>query len=220
MSTPQDQALFQRFGKALPAGTVLCREGEVGREMYVIQEGKVRISKKVRDVEKVLAELGAGAFLGEMSILLNKPRSATATVVEDSKVLVIEPKTFEAMVKGNAEIAIRLIKILADRLQEADDQIENLLLKDSTSRVVHMLMRTAEKKGKANPDGSKMVPATDQTLAQATGLEVSQVQEILGKLEKANLLKRAPDHFVVAEASKVQKFLEYLALKEQFGEAV
>jgi len=220
MSSPVDDQLFQRFGKQLPNGTVLCREGEVGREMYVVQSGKVRISKKVRDVEKVLAELGPGAFLGEMSILLNKPRSATATVIEDAKILVIEPKTFEAMLKGNAEIAIRLIKVLADRLQEADDQIENLLLKDTTSRVVHMLLRTADKRGKALPDNSRTVPVTEQALAQQTGLETAQVQDVIGKLEKAGLIKRQPDHFIMAESSKVQKFLEYLALKEQFGEAV
>ncbi|MCB0218971.1 MAG: Crp/Fnr family transcriptional regulator [Chrysiogenetes bacterium] len=215
-----DDALFQRFGKAFPAGTVLCREGEPGREMFVLQEGKVRISKQVREVEKVLAELGSGAFFGEMSILLNKPRSATATVTEDSKLLVIEPKTFEAMIKGNSEIAIRLIKILADRLQEADDQIENLLLKDSTSRVVHMMMRTAEKKGQDVGEGWRTVPASGAMLAQQTGLEPRQVEDVVSKLEKAQLLKRQGEGFVLAETGKVQKYLEYLALKEQFGEAI
>lgn len=211
--------LFERFGKAFPAGTVLFREGETGREMYVLQSGKIRISKKVRDVEKVLADLGAGAFFGEMSILLNKPRSATATVLEDSKVLVIEPKTFEAMLKGNAEIAIRLIKVLADRLQEADDQIENLLLKDSTSRVLHMLMRTAEKRGQEAGNGMRKVPVTQEGLAAQTGLETAVVADVLSKLEKAALCKRESDHILIAESGKVQKYLEYLALKEQFGES-
>ncbi len=213
----QEDALFQRFGRVFPAGTTIFEEGAEGREMFVLQEGKVRISKKVRDVEKVLADLGPGAFFGEMSILLNKPRSAKAVVLVDSKLLVIEPKTFEAMLKGNAEIAIRLIKILADRLQEADEQIENLLLRDDSSRVVHFLTRQADKKGKP-VDGGRFIPGNKEQIASQTGTDPKHVNDILEKLVKGNLLKIQADGFIVAETEKLRKFLEYLALKEQFGE--
>src|SRR5438874_2596705 len=114
-----DDHLFSKFGKVFPAGTVLFREGEAGHEMYVVQVGRVSISKQVGDVQKVLSILGQGEFFGEMSILNNKPRSATATVAEDAKLLVIDSKTFEAMVRGNSEISVRMIKKLAHRLQEA-----------------------------------------------------------------------------------------------------
>jgi len=97
-----EEALFQRFGKEFPMGTVLFREGDVGREMYVLQSGKISISKKVRDVEKVLAILGPGEFFGEMAIISNKPRNASATVEDDARVLVIDPRTFEAMIRGNS----------------------------------------------------------------------------------------------------------------------
>ena len=123
----EDQ-LFQRFGREFRKGHVLFREGEPGREMFVVQSGKVNITKTVRETEKILATLGPGEFFGEMAILNNKPRSAGATMAEDGKLLVIDPRMFEAMIRGNVEIAVRLIKKLSDRLQEADDQIENLLL--------------------------------------------------------------------------------------------
>ena len=138
----EDQ-LFQRFGREFPKGTLLFKEGEPGKEMYVVQSGKVNITKNVRDTEKVLATLGPGEFFGEMSILNNKPRSAGASMAEDGKLLVIDPRTFEAMIRGNVEIAVRLIKKLSDRLQEADEQIENLLLRDPNSRVVHNLLQQA-----------------------------------------------------------------------------
>src|SRR5690349_2562721 len=97
-----EETLFQRFGKELPKGTVLFREGERGKDMFVLQMGKVAISKTVREVETVLATLGPGEFFGEMSIISNKPRNATAIVAEDAKLLVIDIKTFEAMIRGNA----------------------------------------------------------------------------------------------------------------------
>src|SRR6185503_1008906 len=103
-----EETLFQKFGKEFPRGTFLFHEGDPGKEMFVLQAGKISISKKVRDVEKVLATLGPGEFFGEMAIISNKPRNASAEVVEDAKLLVIDPKTFEAMIRGNSEIAVRM----------------------------------------------------------------------------------------------------------------
>src|SRR3954465_9021863 len=135
-----EETLFQRFGKEFPKGTVLFNEGEPGKDMFVLQSGKISISKKVRDVEKVLAVLGPGEFFGEMAIISNKPRNASAVVHDDAKLLVIDPKTFEAMIRGNAEIAVRMIKKLAERLSEADAQIENLLMADPASPLLHHLL--------------------------------------------------------------------------------
>src|SRR5437660_9679359 len=175
----EDQ-LFQRFGREFPRGTVLFKEGEPGKEMYVVQSGKVNITKRVRDTEKILATLGAGEFFGEMSILNNKPRSAGATIAEDAKLLVIDPRTFEAMLRGNAEIAVRLIKKLGERLQEADDQIENLLLRDPTSRVVHVLMQSATRRGKETPQGT-LVPGNLRELHARMGLKPDEVDDALNK---------------------------------------
>ena len=113
-----EEALFQRFGKEFPKGTVLFREGETGKEMFVLQAGRVVITKTVRDTEKTLAVLGPGEFFGEMALISNKPRNATAAVEEASRLLVIDPKTFEGMIRGNSEIAVRMIKKLAERLGE------------------------------------------------------------------------------------------------------
>ncbi len=211
----EEQALFAKLGKVFPAGTVLFKEGETGREMYVIQSGKVKISKQVRGEEQVLAILGPGEFFGEMAILNNKPRSATATVVEESKMLVIDPKTFELLLKNNIEIAIRMIKKLAQRLQEADDQIESLLYKDANSRVVHTLTRSADHHGKSVEGGVK-VGLTDKDLAGKTGLAPEQVEEILSRLEKAKLIQRVEDGIIIADVNRLRKYLEYLSMKEQF----
>src|SRR3979411_1278328 len=100
---PGEDQLFQRFGREFSKGLVLFREGEPGKEMYVVQAGKVNITKTVRETEKILATLGAGEFFGEMSILNNKPRSAGAVVAENGKLLGIDPRTFEAIIRANGE---------------------------------------------------------------------------------------------------------------------
>lgn len=211
-----EDILFQKLGKTFPPGTILFREGEQGKEMFVIQTGKVKIFKEIRGEEQVLAILGPGEFFGEMAILNNKPRSASAIVIEESKMLVIDPKTFEMMVKNNTEIAVRMIKKLAQRLQEADDQIESLMLKDANSKVAHFIARMVEKEGKTVPDGTKISVKPDD-LALKTTVSKEEITEILSRLEKAKLVRLEPDGIVVFDINKLNKYLEYLTMKEQFG---
>jgi CRP/FNR family cyclic AMP-dependent transcriptional regulator len=210
------ERLFERFGREFPAGTVVFAEGDVGNEMYVIQTGKIDITKHARDVEKVLVTLGPGAFFGEMAIINQKPRSASAQVVEDARLLVIGPKTFEAMIRSNSEIAVRMIKILAQRLQEADEQIENLMLRDHNSRVVHYLTNLAAK-GKDVPGGI-LVEVDLDSIAQKIGLDNAQVQEVLSKLFKAKLIRDAEGGMLIHDVNRLREFLEFLEMKEKFGD--
>ena len=212
-----EDALFQRFGKEFKRGDVLFKEGDPGKEMFVVQSGKVNITKTVRDTEKILATLGAGEFLGEMAILNNKPRSAGAVMAEDGKLLVIDPKTFEAMIRGNVEIAVRLIKKLSDRLQDADEQIENLLLRDHNSRVVHFLMQNAQRRGKDTPQG-KLVSVNLNELHGRMGLLAEEVQEAVTKTAKARIIAVVPEGVVVPDLAKMQKYLDFLEMKERFGD--
>jgi CRP-like cAMP-binding protein len=208
--------LFERFGREFPVGTVVFKEGDTGNEMYVIQSGKVNITKKAREVEKVLVTLGPGAFFGEMAIINQKPRSASAVVLEEARLLVIGPKTFDAMIRGNSEIAVRMIKILAQRLQEADEQIENLMLRDHNSRVVHCLTHLAAK-GRQVPGGT-LVEVDAEGLAHKIGLEGPQVTEVLGKLLRAKLLREHEGGLLIYDVTRLREFLEFLEMKEKFGE--
>lgn len=122
MLMPGDDLTLQKFGRNFSKGAILFKDGELNKEMYVIHNGKVRITKRIGDSEKTLAVLGSGEFLGEMATLLDKPRSATAEVVEDSLLIVIEPHTFANMITANTNIALKIIKKLAARLLEANEK--------------------------------------------------------------------------------------------------
>lgn len=113
-----------RFGREFPRGAVIFREGEPAGPMYVVQSGQVRIAKRTADSERVLATLGPGEFFGEMAILSGRPRSATATCVDAARLLVVDSRSFDGMLRANGEIAVRMIRKLAERLQRADEEIE------------------------------------------------------------------------------------------------
>jgi CRP/FNR family cyclic AMP-dependent transcriptional regulator len=213
-----DDSLFNRFGREFPSGTVLFLEGEVGKEMYVIQAGRITISKKVRDVEKVLGTLGQGDFVGEMANISNKPRSATATVAEAAKLLVIDSRTFEAMIRANTEIAVRMIKKLTERLQEADRQIENLLLNDPMSRLVHYLIQQAAARGTEGTEGLH-VDLSVKDLPPQLGVREEQIRDTLIKLEKSKLLKLDSDGVLVPSLPKLKEYFDFLEMKAKFSES-
>src|SRR5512143_415857 len=124
----KEEQLFWKFGKDYPKGTLLFLEGDPGREMFIIQKGKVQVRKRVGAGEKILAELGQGEFFGEMALLMGMNRSATVEVIEESKILVINPETFESLLKSNLDIAIKMLKKMASRLRTTDEYLETALL--------------------------------------------------------------------------------------------
>jgi CRP-like cAMP-binding protein len=216
--------LFARFGRVVEAGTVLFREGDRGDEMYVIQSGEIAISRRLRDRDTVIAMLSGGEFFGEMAIVNNRPRSATATVQREARVLVIDGKRFEAMLRGKVEIAVRLIKTLAERLEQANLQIELLLLEDRNHRVVqclrHMAEAQAQELGPDRGQSAVFIPVTLAALAARVALPIAEVADVLARLGDAGLVLTAPaaqlgEGYVVPEVGRLLEFLEFLQMKDR-----
>ena len=210
-----DEQLFQRFGKEFPRGTVLFREGEPGHEMFVVHEGRVRISKAAAGQETVLSTLGPGEFFGEMSILSGNPRSATATCDTACKLLVVDQRTFEAMIRGHGEIALRMIRTLADRLQHANEQIETLLMPDVSSRVVHGLLVSAERLARAG--GQARAMPVDE-IATRVGVPLRQANDVLQRVARTKGVELQGGGVTVPDVERLREFLAFLKMKSQFGE--
>ena len=223
--------LLERFARDYDAGTVLFREGEPGDFMYVVQTGEVEIRRNVGDHERVLAVLPAGEFFGEMALINQRPRSATAVVRSPSRLLVIEPRTFEAMIRGKTEIAVRMIKTLAGRLERANNQIELLLLPSANHRVVQCLRRLAEEQLEAagahgsggTAETSIYLPVQLEDIASRVALPAHEVADIVERLHQSRLVVLAEDAgiegagYVIPEVGRLLEFLEFLELKERFG---
>ena len=208
--------LFARFGREYQPGEVLFREGESGEVMFVIQSGTVRITKEIGGEAKSLAVLGPGEFLGEMAILNGKPRTATATVVETTRCLVIEAKTLESMVARNAEIALRLIKKLAKRLDSADTLVEILMHRDPKARVMLALARHADAFGEPTAEGIR-IRTTPEDIAREVGVDLSVAEEVMARLRRLRLVTEEPGAVIVADVGRLQDFLEFLEMPQKFG---
>lgn len=106
------------------AGDYVFHEGDLGTEMYIIHEGKVEILNRMGEEERVLAVLEKGDFFGEMSVLEDLPRAASARAQTDSRLLQINGSTFDQMLQSNPEIAVRMMRKLSRRLRETDELLK------------------------------------------------------------------------------------------------
>ncbi|NUQ73464.1 MAG: Crp/Fnr family transcriptional regulator [Polyangiaceae bacterium] len=209
--------LFARFGREYAPGEVLFREGEPGDTMFVIQSGAARITKSVGGEEKLLAVLGPGEFLGELAILNSKPRTATATVVEPMRCLLIEKKTLEAMVAKSTEISLRLIKKLASRLDAANSLIEILMHTDPKARIMLALSRHAAAYGERTEEGIRL-RTTTADIASEVGVDEDVASDVIARLRRLRLVSDEGGELVVADVGRLQEFLEFLESPSPGGE--
>ncbi len=210
-----EQELFERYGQQFKAGHILFEEGDDGDETYIILSGSIRIIKRMEQGDRTLAIIPADEFVGEMATLLNEPRSATAIVEEDAKLLVVKTNTFEAMIKANSGIAQKIIKKLAERIKKSNKQLEIMMFKDANRKVVYGLVNAAE--DGESVDNGILIKIEETDLALMTGVELLKVQEILQKLITAKLIINADNGFIMTNKKSLFKFLEYLTLKEEVG---
>jgi CRP/FNR family transcriptional regulator len=106
-----------------PAGAVLLRQGETGVGLFVIVEGRVRVTQhREGGQEYELAMLGKGDVVGEMSLLDDLPRSATATALEPTRALVLPVWDFRAVLRESPDIGIKLLAVMSRRLRQAEQR--------------------------------------------------------------------------------------------------
>ncbi len=112
------------------AGDTIFTQGELGTDMFIIQDGEVNIVKHIAGESHVLSKLEKGDFFGEMAVLESVPRTADAVAVTEVRVVVINGARFDEMLRKNPEVAVRIIRKYSKRLREANSLLERLVGKE------------------------------------------------------------------------------------------
>lgn len=121
------------FSIEVKSGDFIFREGDLGTEMFIVQEGQVEILSRVAGEDRLLAVLDKGDFFGEMALLEDQPRVGSARALNDTRLLQINGSTFDQMLRDNPEIAVRMMRKLSRRLRETDDLLRAALSSRSDS---------------------------------------------------------------------------------------
>lgn len=128
-----------------PADSMIFSECQKGADMFIIQEGSVRISKVVDGNEVTLALLKKGDMFGEMALLENKPRSASAIAHEPCRLMVVNMANFNQMVTTQPQMISKLTMMFAERLWAMHRQLANTQLGDLREKLIDMISLQIEK---------------------------------------------------------------------------
>ena len=177
--------------QSIKKGNTLFQEGDPGDRLYVVTEGKIKLSHASGDGrESVLMVLGPGDMFGEISLFDPGPRTATASAVTDSKVLSLSNTDLIPWLAGRPEVAQSLLQALAHRLRRTNETMSDLVFADVPGRVAKALLELGEKFGTKTTDGMYVHhDLTQEELAQLVGASRETVNKALADFASRGWLK-------------------------------
>ena len=186
--------------KRFPAGAEIITVEQPGEVAYVILSGSVKIHVGQSDgSDVILAILGPGELVGEMSLADSLGRSATVVTLEESVLLWMGRATFQASLREMPAMTLNLVNILSRRLRLANVHAQSLSRLDVHGRVAGQLLAFAREYGEALPDGGVRIPLrlTQSDLAGLVGASRVRVNQALGYFRKRNQVSVDRDNRLV-----------------------
>ena len=178
----QQVSLQQKMGHTtLRRGETLFDEGDLGDRLYIVTEGKVKLGHTSSDGrESLLAVLGPGEIIGELTLFDPGPRSTTATAVSPASLLYLEHEDLMHVLDTNPTLAKHMLRALAQRLRRTNESLSDLVFSDVPGRVAKALLDLADRFGTATDKGVH-VPhdLTQEELAQLVGASRETVNKSL-----------------------------------------
>lgn len=200
-----EQALREQFELSLPGGATVFRQGDPGGSLYVIRAGRVRVLKESNGRRRMVTTLGPGDFFGELAVVTGQARTATVEVLEDAELLRVPADKLEEMISSRGEVAIRLIRHLAERLDGANRFIDLLLENDLTARVILSIRASLDAaEASAAPD------ITEADLALRLGVEKNEIRGALRRLVRVGVLEVSSGFVLVKNGARLEEFLEFI----------
>ncbi len=210
----------ENFTRTYPKDNMIFSESQPGQELYIIQKGAVKITKIVNDNEVLLALLKPGDIFGEMSILEDKPRSASAIAYEDSVLLAVNKVNFSRMVSTQPQIITRLTQLLSERIWFIYKQLANTQLTNPLGRLYDALLIQLEKvRVPMNPGESYTFDFGPKELINLVGLTKSEGNAILHKLFENTKVKIADNKIHVTDVQEIEKQAGYFRKMEKIEKA-
>lgn len=184
---------FDKFGVTFKKGDIVFCEFEPGNSFYFLMEGRVKITKILSDREKILDILEPGEIFGEMAIIDEGPRSATIVALDDVKALEFNKANFEILMKSKPEIAIKLLKIFANRIYDQKRRLKILILPTPEAKVADVFVMLAENKNiDLSQTTEETFDITPDQVANWCGMDIAKCKAILANFVKQNRIAILP----------------------------
>ncbi len=176
--------------RSYPPDSVVFREGDVGDCLHIVVEGRLRLSVVSADgKEAVLAALGPGESVGELSLLDGRSRSARAAAEGAVKTLVVNRDDFLQWLAVTPGAAFALLQTLSLRLRQTDAALADFAFLDLRQRLAKRLAGMPAAGGEADADGPRTISVTQNELAAMLGVSRESVNKELNRLARSGCLR-------------------------------
>jgi CRP/FNR family cyclic AMP-dependent transcriptional regulator len=196
LSDHQLAALFPAIQhRTYPRHSFMLRAGEKADALYVILAGRAKVVIDDGEGREVtLTVIGPNEFFGEMSLIDDKPRSASVEAIEPCEVLYVAKAAFMTCLKDNFEVAMLILRSVVGRLREADQKIASLALMDVHGRVARLIIELAHE-----VDGKWVVDTGSEEMARMVGASREMVSRVLKEMRENGLIRRDKRKIVVLD---------------------
>jgi CRP-like cAMP-binding protein len=203
-----DMAAFGRFARTFQAGEMIFSEYEPGDAFYLIQSGRVELVKIIGDIEKTLDILQPSEMFGEMALLENSPRSATAIALDTVKVLEFNRQNFEILMLGNPQIALKLLKMFTKRIYDSKRRFMILTLEDDQAKIADVFLMLDETQTNIDKTTERReFKTTVDDIAHWAGMTVNQARDIIGHFVTQRRMELFNDKIVVKNINDFSRFV-------------
>jgi len=191
----------------LAPGKILFRTGVPGDGCYRVEDGLLKVTMVSRSgAERILAFLGPGAIVGELSILDGLPRSATVVAVRDAVVSFLSCAEFEAFADKHPEVYKSLIRVLAERLRETDTVVAAGSFLSLKGRVAQTMLELANHFGQEVATGRIVIREKigHNDLAAMAGIARENLTRVLNDCQRHKLLSRLSGYYCLEDKTQLE----------------
>lgn len=196
--------------KAIRKGELLFRQGDEGTALYIILQGRIKISVSRRADTVTLAILGQGEFFGEMALLDDLPRSADATALDDSQLYALNRKDFISFLKNNEKAVHAILDSLSLRLRKTDNLLAEMCFLNLSARLIIKLVELAEPLAvsAAKPQVCTL-KISQQGLADILGVSRESINKELKILRSKGYISTSRNSIIIHDLELLRKRISY-----------
>lgn len=204
-----DLSVFERFAVTYKSGDIIFCEYEPGDSFYLIQSGKVKIVKIFGNIEKTVDILHPGEFFGEMALLEEAPRSASIIAVEHCKLLEFNKANFEVLMKGNPQMALKLLRLFTKRIYDQKRRFMILTLDDLDVKLMDVFLMLYEIGNYISEDveasGKVIFNNSIDDIAHWAGISPDECQPFLNNFSKQRKIEIDKDKIIVKNINEFRR---------------
>jgi CRP/FNR family transcriptional regulator, cyclic AMP receptor protein len=202
-------ALVERLVvRSFYTGQIIFHLNDPAGLLYIITAGKVKISQSTSEgQEATLAILGAGDFFGELALLDDSPRSATAEAIQATETLTLHREEFMDFIDHNPGFAHHVLRTLARRIRHLNSQISDIFFLDLPGRLARTLLTLANQHGRRRRDGAIVITLalTQTDLAEMTGATRVTVNKALSRFRREKWIHVEGREFIILDVAALHK---------------